>query len=310
MPRRCSPRDALPWCCAVSERVTLRRRAARALACATTVAVAWSAAGPGAAAELVDAPLWEAGVGLGSVVFPVYRGAATRSFYALPIPYFVYRGTLLRADHNGANLEFIDEDAVQLKLSGNAGPPVKSSDVTVRGGMPNLRPTVEVGPSLELRLWRSADDLTQVTAQLPLRGAVTLESSPRLIGAVGSAFVNIDRRNVFGPGGWDLGLRAGPMFQTRAYDAYYYDVDPRYARTGRPAYAASGGYAGMQWLGSVSKRFAHSWIGAFVRYDSLDSASFVDSPLVQSRHYLAMGIGFSWVIRTSTETVRIDPATD
>ncbi len=262
------------------------------------------------AADLVDAPLWEAGVGMASVVFPVYRGAATSSFYALPIPYLVYRGKLLRADHDGANLEFIDDDAVQLRLSAGAGLPVKSSDVTVRAGMPDLRPTVEAGPSLEVRLWRSLDERTRVSAQLPLRAAIAVEWSPRLVGAVGSAFLNFDHRNPVGCQGCDLGLRLGPMFETRDYNQYYYGVDPEYARTGRPAYAASGGYAGLQYLGSFSKRFAHSWLGAFVRYDSLAGASFEASPLVQSRHYFAVGIGFSWILRTSTETVRVDPAQD
>ncbi len=231
------------------------------------------------AADLVDAPLWEAGVGMASVVFPVYRGAATSSFYALPIPYLVYRGKLLRADHDGAYLEF-------------------------------MRPTVEAGPSLEVRLWRSLDERTRVSAQLPLRAAIAVEWSPRLVGAVGSAFLNFDHRNPVGCQGCDLGLRLGPMFETRDYNQYYYGVDPEYARTGRPAYAASGGYAGLQYLGSFSKRFAHSWLGAFVRYDSLAGASFEASPLVQSRHYFAVGIGFSWILRTSTETVRVDPAQD
>ncbi len=260
--------------------------------------------------QLIDAPLWEAGLGAGAVVFPVYRGAATTSFYALPLPYFVYRGSFFRADHNGANLQFVDDDRLRLRISASAGPPVKSSDITIRAGMPDLRPTIELGPSLEIRLWRSQDSATIISMQLPVRAAVTVESSPRSIGALGSAFINVDRQNAFGWNGWSLGARMGPMFQTRAYDQYFYGVDPEYARTGRPAYTASGGYAGMQWLGSVTKRFARTWIGAFVRYDSLDGAAFVGSPLVQSRHYLATGIGFAWIIRTSSETVRIDPARD
>jgi MipA family protein len=269
-----------------------------------------SAARSGADPQLIEAPLWEAGLGVGALVFPVYRGAATTSFYALPLPYFVYRGSFFRADHNGANLQFVDDDRVRLRISASAGPPVKSSDITIRAGMPDLRPTIELGPSLEVRLWRSQDSATVITLQLPVRAAVTVESSPRSIGALGSAFINIDRQNAFGWNGWTLGMRMGPMFETRAYDQYFYGVDPEYARPGRPAYSAPGGYAGMQWLGSVTKRFARTWIGAFVRYDTLDGAAFDGSPLVQSRHYFATGIGFAWIIRTSSETVRIDPARD
>jgi MipA family protein len=268
---------------------------------------AWSA---NAEPELVDAPLWEAGVGVGAVVFPVYRGAATTSFYALPLPYFVYRGNFFRADHNGASLQFVDSERLQLHFSAGAGPPVKSSDVAIRAGMPDLRPTIELGPSLEIQLWRSLDSGTILSAQVPVRAAVTLESTPRSIGAVGSAFINIDRQNVFGLKGWTMGMRMGPMFQTRAYNQYFYGVDTEFARAGRPEYTTAGGYAGTQLLGSVTKRFAHTWLGAFVRYDTLDGAAFDGSPLVQSRHYFAAGIGFSWIIRTSSETVRIDPARD
>jgi MipA family protein len=306
MPGCCWRPAARPWCCAVSELPGIARASLPHLLYAAVLLAGRGIAAP----ELVDAPLWEAGIGAGTVVFPVYRGAATTSFYALPLPYFVYRGTLFRADHNGANLQFLDNDAVQLRFSASAGPPVRSSDVAARSGMPDLRPTIEFGPSLEMRLWRSQDNATLITAQLPVRAAVTLESSARSIGAVGSAFLNVDRQNPLGWKGWSVALRMGPMFQTRAYDQYFYGVDPQYVRTGRPAYTASGGYAGMQWLGSASKRFAHAWVGAFIRYDSLDGAVFAGSPLVQSRHYLATGIGFAWIIRTSTETVRIDPARD
>ncbi len=297
----------MQWCFAVIE----QRRTLRALRLIAPCVVCLSAARSEASEpELVEAPLWEAGLGVGAVVFPVYRGAATTSFYALPLPYFVYRGSFFHADHNGASLQFVDDELLRLHISASAGPPVKSSDVTIRAGMPDLRPTVELGPSLEIQLWRSKDSATVVTAQLPVRAAVTVESSPRSIGALGSAFINIDRQNAFGWKGWTVGMRMGPMFQTRAYDQYFYGVDPEYARTGRPAYSSSGGYAGTQWLGSVTKRFKHTWIGAFVRYDTLDGASFADSPLVQSRHYIATGIGFAWIIRTSSETVRIDPARD
>src|SRR5471032_1389507 len=147
----CWPRGASPWCCAMAD----RRHIPTAL-CGIALSVLCSSAwGANAEPELVDAPLWEAGLGVGAVVFPVYRGAATTSFYALPLPYFVYRGNFFRADHNGASLQFVDSERVQLHFSAGAGPPVKSSDVAIRAGMPDLRPTIELGPSLEIQLWRS-----------------------------------------------------------------------------------------------------------------------------------------------------------
>ncbi len=46
-------------------------------------------------------PLWEAGLGIGAVTFPDYRGSDRTQTYMLPVPYFVYRGEFLKADRNG-----------------------------------------------------------------------------------------------------------------------------------------------------------------------------------------------------------------
>ena len=43
--------------------------------------------------------------------------------------------------------------------------------------------------------------------------------------------------DVAGFSGWQFGLWGGPVFATRAYHRYYYEIDPQHARTWRPAYA-------------------------------------------------------------------------
>jgi hypothetical protein len=69
-----------------------RRRAAVAVA-------VLAAAAPLAQA---DQPLWEAGVGVGVLRLPHYRGSDQSHTWVLPVPYFVYRGEFLRADREGA----------------------------------------------------------------------------------------------------------------------------------------------------------------------------------------------------------------
>jgi outer membrane scaffolding protein for murein synthesis (MipA/OmpV family) len=44
---------------------------------------------------LVQKPLWEAGLGIGAVTFPDYRGSDESQVYPVPVPYFVYRGKFL-----------------------------------------------------------------------------------------------------------------------------------------------------------------------------------------------------------------------
>ena len=78
-------------------------------------------------------------------------------------------------------------------------------------------------------------------------------------------------------GGWHLGVLGGPVFADRRYHDYYYGVDAVDATATRPAYRARGGYAGWQALVATSRRIGSAWVGAFVRYDSLDGAVFASA---------------------------------
>jgi outer membrane protein len=95
----------------------------------------------------------------------------------------------------------------------------------------------------------------------------------------------------------------GPIYQQQQYNAYFYAVAPRYATSTRPAYEPPGGYAGTQLLISTSKRYHDYWVGAYLRHDWLQGAVFDASPLVQTRSYWAGGVGFVWIIRTSSTVV-------
>lgn len=259
-----------------------------------------------ATARCADLPLWEAGIGLAGIASPSYRGASDTRAYALPIPYVIYRGKILKADRDGIRGIFLESKQVQVNTSLTASLPVSGDDYAPRRGMPDLKPTVEVGPSLDLRLWRSEDGRRQLDLRLPLRLGVTVESNPQTIGWVFSPRLNLDLADPLGLKGWSLGLLAGPLFATGRYHDYFYSVDPAFAIPGRRAYAAEGGYGGLQLIAAVSKRFPRFWLGAFLRYDSLQGAVFQDSPLVQSNQYLAIGLGVAWVLGESATRVPDD----
>lgn len=256
-----------------------------------------------AGAARADLPLWEAGIGVGAVSFNHYRGSAERSAYALPIPYLVYRGEFLQADRDGVRGIFANSERLKLDMSLSASVPVRSSGDTVRAGMPGLKPTLEAGPSLELKLWRSEDKRRALDLRLPVRAAFTVENSPRYVGLVASPHLNLDWRDPFGAEGWNLGLLAGPIFADRRQHGYFYDVDARDATASRPAYRAAGGYSGSQALAALSKRYPKLWLGAFVRYDTLAGARFVDSPLVERKHAWSAGVGVSWILGESAQRV-------
>lgn len=253
-----------------------------------------------------DLPLWEAGIGLAGISSPSYRGASDSRVYALPVPYLIYRGKFLKADRDGIRGIFLETEQIKINTSLTASLPVSGDDYAPRRGMPDLEPTVEVGPSLDLRLWRSEDRRRQLDLRLPVRLGVTVEGSPQTLGWVFSPRLNLDLEEPLGLSGWSLGLLAGPLFASGRYHDYFYSVDPAYAAAGRPAYEAQGGYAGLQLIAAVSKRFQRHWVGAFVRYDTLQGAVFQDSPLVRTDHYLAFGLGVAWVLGESGTRVPDD----
>ena len=257
-------------------------------------------------AQARDEPLWEAGIGVAALHFPDYRGSDRERTYALPVPYFIYRGEIVKADRQGVRGLFLHTDRVDLNASVGASLPVSSRKNSAREGMPDLKPSIEAGPSLEIHLWRTPDRRAKLDLRLPVRAAVTIESDPRFVGTQFFPNLNLDVHDPAGLTGWNLGLLAGPVFTDRRYNRYFYEVAPQYATAARPAYSPDGGYAGAQFIAALSKRFPKFWAGAFVRYDTLRGAAFDESPLVRSKRYAAAGIGISWIFAESSKRVPVD----
>lgn len=250
-------------------------------------------------AQAREEPLWEAGVGGASLHLPDYRGSSRSRNYLFPLPLFVYRGEILKADREGVRGVLFDSDRVELQLSVGASLPVDSERSPLREGMESLRPAVEIGPSAVIHLWKSPVTGAKVDLRMPLRAAVTVESHPRYIGVQFFPHLNVDLEDVPGLKGWNVGMLAGPVFTDRRYNEYFYSVGEADATAARPAYAARGGYGGLQFILGASRRIDRWWVGAYARYDDLRGAVFEPSPLVDSRRYLAGGIGVSWIFAQS-----------
>lgn len=258
---------------------------------------------PAAPEEL---PLWELGAGVAAVALPDYRGSDEGRGYVLPLPYVVYRGEFLKADRHGIRGELLDVERLELNVSVAASLPVDSSRNDARAGMPDLHPSLELGPSAEIALWRSSEGRSLLELRLPLRAAFSLESSPEHVGWVFTPNLNLDLPGRGAAARWNFGLLTGPVYGSRRQHEYYYGVAPQFATAARPAYAARAGYGGWQFLASASRRFRDFWVGAFVRADTLSGAVFEASPLVKRDTYVAVGAGIAWILGVSRERVQAD----
>ncbi len=248
-----------------------------------------------------EQPLWELGVGAAAISFPDYRGSSRQRDYFLPVPAFAYRGELLQIDREKLRGLLFRSERVELDLSANASVPVRSSDNPVREGMPNLDPTIELGPSLNFRLAHSQRRTLRL--RLPVRAQLATDlRSVHDAGLVANPNLSLDVRL---DQGWRLGLVAGALFGDRRNHGYYYSVAPEFARAGRPAYDAPAGYSGAQLIVALSKRFGPWFLGGFVKQDFLAGAAFVASPLVERRNNVAAGIALTWTFARSEKRVTV-----
>jgi outer membrane scaffolding protein for murein synthesis (MipA/OmpV family) len=253
-----------------------------------------------------EKPLWEAGIGVGGMSFPAYRGSDKRHNFLLPVPYFVYHGDFLKADRHGIRGSLFDSDFVDLTLSFSASPPTNSDDIEAREGMPDLKTTFEFGPQVDFTLWRNMNQTRSLRLRVPARAAFTVERSAESIGWIFSPRLNLDITDLPAMPGWNLGFVAGPIYATEDQHDYFYGVEQQYTTSERPAYQTTGGYSGSQFLFTLSKRFERTWVGAFIRYDTLSNAVFEDSPLVTEDSFAAAGIAISWVLSESKTMVNVD----
>lgn len=255
-------------------------------------------------ARAVQLPLWEAGAGAAVLSLPDYRGSDEGRVWVLPFPYFVYRGEFLQADSRRVRGLFFKSDRVEVDVSVNGSVPVNSDRNEARRGMPDLDPTLEIGPTLNVALLQSTDRRTRLELRLPVRAAIASDFTyAEHVGWLFQPNLNLDVRNVLARPGLNFGLLGGVLFSDRRYNRYFYAVEPAFATASRPAYTPGGGNAGTLLIATLSKRFGKTWIGGFVRLDRLSGAAFEDSPLVKTRQYTAAGVAVAWILGESKTTV-------
>jgi len=252
---------------------------------------------PSLGADEVTDKKWELGVGLGSVYGPDYRGSDEYRNFTSVIPYVVYRGKFIRSDREGVKAQFFSSDDIDFSLSATAYISPNSDENKRREDMPSLGSTIELGPSLNIRL--TGENLRNGwQLQLPLRAVFAVGgSSNKMIGSVIQPQLVYQQKF----SSWNFRYRTSVMFGSNAYHDYYYSVDTQYATTERPTFNASSGYSGFineialsreLKIAELRTRFAF-----FIRYDNLANVEFNSSPLFVSENVWRGGGAFIWIIK-------------
>lgn len=246
-----------------------------------------------ASALLAEEASWQLGGGVAYSTLPDYPGASQRQHYLLPFPYFTYRSDKITLNRSEALGQLFAHGNFTLNMSLAAALPVNSDDNIARQDMPDLLWLTEIGPTADYQLFQS--ETNRVQLRLPVRKAIAtdiqhwedagwrIEPQVRWLHSVSS---NIN-----------FSSQLAVNWSNKRYHQYLYGVAPAYATADRPQYDTSSGYAGWRWSNGITLQHKRWWLGAFVRYDNLQGASFADSPLLQREHNVSFGIALAWIFK-------------
>lgn len=237
---------------------------------------------------------WDFGIGIGALSLPHYRGSDQEATYIAPVPYIRYHGNRLRINREGARFYLYEGDFVHIDISTAFAIGVDSDDNEARLGMPDLGFIVEMGPRIQWNLYQSDDKNLRFRFALPLRTATATNfQSAENIGWVIAPYLQLRYFN----DGWESAITLGPVWADNQYHDYFYEVLPQYATAERESYNASSGYSGSRIRTTFSKRFKRNFFGFFAKYDYLNHASFINSPLLRKKSALTIGMALSWVFK-------------
>ena len=255
---------------------------------------------------LLREPLWECGLFNGAARLPQYNGSDEYSTYVVPLPYFLYRGEVLRAGRDGIKGIFYQGEHVGTDLSMSGNPPV-SRDNKARTGMPTPGALVEIGPALKVSFFHK-----DVPDALTLRGSIRAACSFDVtddMRAAGEGFrstldLAYNNRSLFEKRQLRFGAILSADVIDQEYSDFYYGVPRAYATESRPAYEAGGGYAGFGVSAHATKQLSRRLsVGLFAKWINLEGAAFEDSPLVKTRNNTVLGCALIWQIAESKRFV-------
>lgn len=257
--------------------------------------------GETAAAPSPDLPLWEIGLFGGAGRLPHYRGSDEYRTYALPLPFFIYRGKIFRANREGVKSVLWETDRLETGVSLSGNPPVDGGD-EARRNMPGLGAIAEIGPMLKCSLLdpRNPNPLYAMAA---VRAAFSVD--PHDFDSAHEGYrgeLKLVYRNRTWLEKWHtaFGLNASVDFADRDFHRYFYEVEPRHAANDRPAYSPDGGYSGFSLSANATHKLNRNLtLGVYYRWDNLAGTAYEDSPLVKTENNHVVGLALIWNVHRS-----------
>lgn len=245
-------------------------------------------------------PLWEIGIGAVAASQPAYPGAATNTNRVVALPFFIYRGEVVRAEQGNVGLRAIKTPRYELDIGFSASLGSSANDVPERIGMPDIGTLVEFGPRLKINLGDISQGRSSVRLDLPLRGVFDLSNSFTNRGVSFEPQLSFD---VPLPGGWRGGVGLSALFGTQKLNETFYTVTAAEALANRPAYTAEAGLLSTRASFGASKKLTPDLrVLGFIRLDSTAGSANSSSSLITRNSGASIGVGLAYTFGRSSSS--------
>jgi len=234
--------------------------------------------------------IWQFGVGLGAYSIPDYPGAKHINRVITPIPYISYHGPYLHIRNGRISTLLFNSENIDIDISADGTPPVKSDKNNLRQGMPDLDPVLEIGPALTYKLRES--DNSKLSFDVSLRyGVATDLSHTQGIGWVSNPRIKYQLKYQQ----WYFRTGLGPIYADSEHNSYYYGVPDVLSTANRPAYTAPSGYSGFLWSFGLQRKVKQLKYDAYIRLINLEGGKVAESPLIEAHQSALAGLAVTWL---------------
>lgn len=242
-------------------------------------------------------PLYEYGIAGIVAQLPHYRGSDEYTSYALPLPYFIYRGERIRANRDGVRGIFWRNKHFETDISLSGNPPV-TDDNDARDGMGELDGLIEVGPALRYYFYEYGER-DSFFLQWNIRAGFSFGLDDGFDvsyqGIISDGALVYRNSSYLRDKNIRFSVKTGPQFGDSEIHSYFYEVAPEYVADSRGQYSGEAGYAGWQLSGSILKELTPKfWLSFYGRYMNSSGAAFEDSPLVETTNNYVVGTMLLW----------------
>ena len=245
-----------------------------------------------------DQPLYEIGAGVISLEVPNYPGAASSTRRTIPFPWIIYRGEVIRADEEGSRLKFFGSERFEVGFSGGFNFPIESDKNRARKGMPDTDALLGLGPSLLYRL-PLGSRLHRLTLGLGTRVNYAvrddfsrMQHQGHIVEPSARYWFKISEASAF-----TFFSTLSASAADEKYNAFFYEVDSRFATSQRPAYSARAGLVDTALsLGVSAEASRRLTIFAGIFHANLSLAANKNSPLLEDEQNTAYAVGLSWML--------------